>query len=156
MMDNDATLKAIKQSLRSRPGYLLRRCLQDTSKAFESACSDVGITERQYDYLYVLGQVEIVTQGDLSRLLDIDRSTNTLVIGILQKKRLIERWGHPTDTRKKCVRLTELGRKTLKITMPRAQAAANAMMAALNEQEAADLLAALNKIVDSGAQDPAT
>ena len=74
------------------------------------------------------------------------------MIGILQKKHLIERWGHPVDTRKKCVRLTELGRKTLEITMPRAQAAADDMLGALSEQEAVDLLKALNKIADKGTE----
>ena len=151
-MENTNTLEAIKDSLRNRPGYLLRRCLQDSSKAFESACSDVGITQRQYDYLYVLGQVRVVTQGDLSKLLDIDRSTNTLVIGILQKKGLIERWAHPTDTRKKCVRLTALGQQTLDVTRPRAAIAADNMLAALTELEAKQLLAALNKIVDQASQ----
>ncbi|NKB51317.1 MAG: MarR family transcriptional regulator [Rhizobiaceae bacterium] len=147
-MENIDTLNAIKRNLKSQPGYLLRRCVQATSKAFESACADVGITERQYDYLYVLGQVEVVTQGDLSRLLDIDRSTNTLVIGILQKKGLIQRWEHPTDTRRKCVRLTKLGQETLDITQPRAIEAAQNMLAGLSDQEAEQFLASLTKIVD--------
>lgn len=147
-METDDPLGKIKLSLRNRPGYLLRRCVQDTSRAFEKACTDVGITERQYDYLFVLGQMDVITQGDLSRLLDIDRSTNTLVIGILEKKGLIERWAHPTDTRKKCLRLTLSGQKTLDVTRPRAAAAADNMLAALTPREAEHFLVALNKIVD--------
>ena len=50
------SLKIIEQKLRERPGFLLRRCPQDTSSTFENGCSEVGITMRQYDYLFVLAR----------------------------------------------------------------------------------------------------
>lgn len=46
---------------------------------------------RQYEYLFALGEIDVATQSELSQLLSIDRSTNALVIGILEKKGLIER-----------------------------------------------------------------
>ncbi|WP_186766252.1 MarR family winged helix-turn-helix transcriptional regulator [Falsiphaeobacter marinintestinus] len=146
--DHARHLAKAKQSLRSRPGYLLRRCLQNTSSLFEDACADTGITLRQYDVLFVLGQVGEMTQGELSQLLDIDRSTNALVIGILEEKGLIARWGHPRDTRKKCVGLTPEGQTTLNTIKPRAQIAANALLEGLDSAEQQALLATLNKIID--------
>ena len=147
-MDHDDELDSIKRSLRSRPGYLLRRCLQETSRSFETACADVGITERQYDYLFVLDQVDMMTQGELSKVLDIDRSTNTLVIRILEKKGLIDRWNHPQDSRKKCLGLSEEGKSILTLTRPRAEQTAEQLLASLSILDASRLMTMLNTILD--------
>lgn len=147
-MDHDDELTSVKRSLRSRPGYLLRRCLQETSRNFETACADVGITERQYDYLFVLDQVDMMTQGNLSKVLDIDRSTNTLVIRILEKKGLVERWNHPQDTRKKCLRLSEEGKSVLALTRPRAEQTAEILLSSLSILDASRMMTMLNSILD--------
>ncbi|MGI9364344.1 MAG: MarR family winged helix-turn-helix transcriptional regulator [Rhizobiaceae bacterium] len=145
-------LAGVKQSLRDRPGYLLRRCLQETSRNFETACEDVGITERQYDYLFVLDQVDMMTQGDLSKVLDVDRSTNTLVIRILEKKGLVERWNHPADSRKKCLRLSNEGKAVLGITRPRAEQSAEKLLASLSILDASRLMTMLNTILDKSVE----
>jgi DNA-binding MarR family transcriptional regulator len=141
-------LKVLEQSLRARPGFLLRRCLQDTSSTFERGCTEVGITMRQYDYLFVLAQVEIATQGDISRLLGIDRSTNTLVLRILEKKGLAQRWSHPEDSRKKCVQITNAGRAALEQTSQSARQAADKLLAPLTDSEARQLMQLLGKVMD--------
>ncbi len=149
-----ANLAEASNALRSRPGYLLRRCLQNTSSLFDQACSDTGITMRQYDVLFVLDLVGDMTQGELSHLLDIDRSTNALVVRLLEEKHLIDRWNHPRDSRKKCVRLTKTGRDTLQQVQPRAQAAAQSLLSALAPGEQQALLDALNKVIDSSPESP--
>lgn len=151
-MRYDDELAGIKQSLRERPGYLLRRCHQETSRNFETTCQDVGITERQYDYLFVLDQVEMMTQGDLSKVLDVDRSTNTLVIRILEKKGLVERWNHPEDSRKKCLRLSKEGAAVLALTRPRAEQSAAELLASLSILDASRLMTMLNTILDKSVE----
>ena len=150
--DQDArseSLKTIEQKLRERPGFLLRRCLQDTSSTFENGCIEVGITMRQYDYLFVLAQVKMATQSEISHLLGIDRSTNTLVLRILEKKGLIERWSHPHDSRKKCVRITDAGRLAFEKTYDSARQAAAKLLAPLSPQEQQQFLKLLGKVMDS-------
>jgi DNA-binding MarR family transcriptional regulator len=146
--DHLRKLSDIKQSLRERPGFLLRRCLQDASSTFASTCSEMGITLRQYDYLFVLGQIGVVTQGELSHVLDIDRSTNALVIGILEKKGLVQRWSDPNDARKKCLSLTESGRAVFERSTASANSAAATMLSPLSDREADKFLELLNKIID--------
>ena len=104
---------------------------------------------RQYDYLFVLGQTDVLTQSELMQLLGIDRSTNTLVIGLLEKKRLVERWGHPEDSRKKCVQLTPLGAEVLTKAKPQAEKTAREFFSTLDKEESRQLLALLNKVIDT-------
>ena len=151
MQDNNDRLDRLKQveeRLRERPGFLLRRCLQDTSSCFERGCSEVGITTRQYDYLFVLEQIEMATQGEISQLLGIDRSTNTLVLRLIEKKGLAERWSHPEDSRKKCVRITDAGRTALEQTYDSARRAAEKLLAPLTKAEARQLMHLLAKAMD--------
>ena len=84
------SLDRIAEQLGQRPGFLLRRCLQQTSAVFEQSCADLGITARQYDYLFVLDKVSRIGQGEIGELLGLDRSTNTLVLKILERKELKE------------------------------------------------------------------
>lgn len=150
-VDQDArsqSLKTIEKKLRERPGFLLRRCLQDTSSTFENGCSEVGITMRQYDYLFVLAQIDMATQSEISHLLGIDRSTNTLVLKILEKKGLAERWSHPQDSRKKCVKITDAGRAAFEQTYDSARQAAAKLLAPLSPTEVKQFLQLLGKLVD--------
>ena len=142
------SLKVIEHKLRDRPGFLLRRCLQDTSSTFENGCSEVGITMRQYDYLFVLAQVDMATQSEISQLLGIDRSTNTLVLRILEKKGLAERWSHPHDSRKKCVKITDAGRMAFEKTYDSARQAAAKLLGPLSSEERQQFLLLLGKVMD--------
>lgn len=141
-------LAKLRSDLRRRPGYLLRRCIQETSGTFERACADVGVTARQYDYLFVLRQASELTQGEISRLLDVDRSTNALVISILEKKGYVRRWTDARDNRRKCIRLTDAGRHAFDQSSQGAQHAADSFFEALDDRERDQLLAYLNRIVD--------
>lgn len=147
MLKTDQTaLENIFKSLTQRPGYLLRRCLQETSSAFAKACAEIGITDRQYDYLFVLGQADRLTQGELSRLLGADRSTNALVIGILEKKGYVSRKIDRTDTRQKIIELTMAGKKALEKADGGAQVATDRLRSGLSDVEYKLLLNFLVKI----------
>ena len=57
-----------------RPGFLLRLCLQETGQAFERGCAEVGLTPRQFDFLFVLNGMEETTQDRLVRSTDKGRA----------------------------------------------------------------------------------
>ena len=92
--------------LYNRPGYMMRRCVQTFTGVFHETCAELGLTIRQYDFLYVLDAYETVDQDHLARALGLDRSTTGLVVAILERKRLIERQVKPSDRRKRSLTIT--------------------------------------------------
>lgn len=135
-----------KKLLWQRPGYLLRRCLQHTSGVFEESCADQGITARQYDYLFLLNLVSSLGQTELAEVLGMDRSTNTLVLKILERKKLVKRDIVANDTRKRTVRITAAGRVAYESAHAAAQAAIQSLNDALEPKEFDVLVTLLRKV----------
>jgi DNA-binding MarR family transcriptional regulator len=129
-----------------RPGFLLRLCLQETGQAFERGCAEVGLTPRQFDFLFVLNGMEETTQDRLARILVLDRSTTGLVVGILERKGFVERRVDPTDKRKRLVRSTDKGRAAFAKASPAAEAAKARLFERLSEGERGQLMHLLRKI----------
>ena len=129
-----------------RPGFLLRLCLQETGQVFEQGCVEVGLTPRQFDFLFVLNQIEETTQDRLARILVLDRSTAGLVIGILERKGFVERRVAPADRRKRLVRSTAKGRAAFAKASPAAEAARARLFERLSEVERGQLMHLLRKI----------
>lgn len=131
----------------TRPGFLLRRCLQETGWIFEETCAELGLTQRQYDFLYALSDVEERDQDQLARLLGLDRSTTGVVIRILLRKGYVERRVKPADKRKRLVCLTDKGREIFKQAKPAADAAKNYLLDMLDGSEKETFIRLLQKIV---------
>ncbi len=129
-----------------RPGFLLRLCLQETGQAFEQGCAEVGLTPRQFDFLFVLNGIEETTQDRLARILVLDRSTTGLVVGILERKGFVERRVAPADKRKRLVRSTDKGRAAFARASPAAEAAKARLFERLSEGERGQLMRLLRKI----------
>lgn len=137
----------VAADLAKRPGFLLRRCLQNSAAIFEQASGDLDITPRQYDYLYVLNQTGEIGQGELGALLGLDRSTNTLVLKILERKGWIERAVVSSDTRRRRIRLSAAGREIYQRARKAARSAQAAIAASLPPEELQVLLALLSKVI---------
>ncbi len=150
--EGNTSLDHIKQQLEQRPGFLLRRCLQHTSGIFEDSCAHVGITARQYDYLFVLNMVPELGQGEIAEALGLDRSTNTLVLKILERKQFIEREIVANDTRRRMVRITDSGRTAYRSANAAAKNAIKSISDTLKPDEYALLIALLQKIVKGNAE----
>lgn len=135
-----------------RPGFLLRRCLQLTSGVFEQSCAELGLTARQYDYLFVLAKVGTIGQGEIGSALGLDRATNTLVIKILERKKWIEREVVESDTRRRMVRITSEGRAAFAATRRAAKTAISSISDALSPQEYDTLVVLLQKVVAANTQ----
>ncbi|MBS9443902.1 MarR family winged helix-turn-helix transcriptional regulator [Photorhabdus heterorhabditis] len=88
----------------------------------KSALESINITHPQFIILTVLGyleqSLEHVTQKKISEFSDIDVMTVSQIVGLLEKKKLLERRIHPTDSRAKSVILLDKGKATLKIAVP--------------------------------------
>jgi len=97
-------------------GFLLWQVTTCWQRGIKKALDGIDITHPQFvllaSLLWLSGKRETVTQIDLSLHSKIDPMTTSTVIRTLQKKQLIKRQEHPTDTRAKTITLTENGLKT--------------------------------------------
>lgn len=104
-------------------GFLLWQVTTLWQRGIKRALEEVEITHPQFvllaSLLWLSGQQESVTQIDLSQHSKIDPMTTSAVVKLLQRKELVQRKEHSTDTRAKAVTLTEKGvkitRQALKI-----------------------------------------
>lgn len=139
-------LELATEQLWQRPGFLLRRCLQLTSGVFEQSCASIGLTARQYDYLFVLNTVEELGQTELAETVGLDKATNTLVIQILERKQWIKRTVSPQDSRKKLVHITDSGRQVFASAKRAADSAISSVSSPLSSDEYQQFLNLMRKV----------
>lgn len=98
-------------------GYLLWQTTMLWQRQMNNALSEVEITHTQFVILASLGwllkKINNVTQKEIAEFSKTDRMMVSKILRTLQKNRLINREEHQTDTRAKCVFLTEKGKNTL-------------------------------------------
>lgn len=87
-------------------------------RGVKRALDSIDITPSQSmilsSLLFLAKQQEFVTQIDLSLHSKIDPMTTSTIVRILERKELVKRQEHNTDTRAKMVVLTSYGTKTTK------------------------------------------
>ena len=102
-------------------GFLLWQVTNLWQREMRKALKRYDLTHTQFvllaSTLWLSKQNEAVTQTLLSSHTKIDRMTTSTVLRALQKRGLIERQDHLTDTRAKAIRLTPSGRKTAKLAV---------------------------------------
>lgn len=107
------------QKAEDSPGFLLWQVTTLWQRGIKKALDAIGITHPQFvllaSLLWLSGRKEgDVTQADLSAHSRIDPMTTSTVMRTLQKKGLISRKEHQTDTRAKSVTLTTKGLEVTK------------------------------------------
>jgi len=111
--DSDFSVNTAEES----SGFLLWQVTTSWQRGIKKILHTINITHPQFvllaSLLWLSKQKESVTQIDLSLHSKIDPMTTSTVIRILQRKKLVERQEHHTDTRAKSITLTATG---LKIT----------------------------------------
>lgn len=97
------------------PDFLLWQVYSQWQKGKNKVLEKHDLTSPQLTLLasifWLKQQKQEVTQILLSNTANIDRMTTSTVLRTLQKKELITRVEHPTDTRAKTVDLSEIGKK---------------------------------------------
>ena len=99
-------------------GFLLWQVTNLWQREIKKALEKYELTHSQFVLLasihWLNDNKQNVTQILLSNYTKIDPMTTSTVLRTLQKKELIKRQEHKTDTRAKTVELTELGQKNIK------------------------------------------
>jgi MarR family transcriptional regulator, lower aerobic nicotinate degradation pathway regulator len=136
--------------LYASPEFLFRRAHQIASAAFADACRHLDLTPSQYSALFVLREINDVSQNELGRLVALDRSTMSIVLRSLTERRLVREHPDPSDKRKKRLQLSDTGRLILAEAERLSARSSENMLHALGEEKAQQLLSLLEQLAASG------
>ena len=114
-------------------------CAQRSRERFAALLAERGLHPREFGLLNVVAASPDVTQQALGEAAGIDPSTMVATLDALEARGLAERRPHPTDRRKRVVRLTRAGEEELARARVLARRAGEELLAALTVQERADL-----------------
>jgi len=126
--------------------YHLRRAQVTSFNNFAQAMSEVQITPGQFGVLSLISSNQGLSQSAVARALGVERSTMVAVIDGLEKRDLVIRQPSPTDRRSNALVLSEKGQKLIGDGTDMAIGSDKKTVAALNDEEAIQLLTLLRKI----------
>lgn len=135
-------------ALRERPGFWLRRAHQIGLSVFAEECRAVAVTTTQYGVLVAVGDRPGLDQATLAGVLGLDRSTTGLVVGLLDRRGLLQRARDPQDQRRWLLCLTPDGARLLHDMAPAAERARTRLLAPLDAQDSRILLALLRRLAE--------
>jgi len=135
--------------LYARPGFLLRRAHQISAAVFEDECRGVGLTPAQFGVLTVLRANPGLDQSTLARALGFDKVTVLRVLRGLESRGLVARSPSPSSRRNLSISLSAAGAALLEQAQKPAEQAYNRLMAPLDQNQQAQLLALLQLLTAS-------
>ncbi|CAM1354678.1 MULTISPECIES: MarR family winged helix-turn-helix transcriptional regulator [Tenacibaculum] len=120
-------------------GYLLWQTTMLWQRQMNRALDEIGLTHTQFVILMALAWLlktsEEVTQKEIADHSNTDRMMVSKILRTLQKNKLIERKEHKTDTRAKCVFLTQTGIEVLQKAIDIKTAANNLFFSKLTDKK---------------------
>jgi DNA-binding MarR family transcriptional regulator len=122
------------------PGFLLWQVANDWQRRQRLALKTLGLTHVQFVVLastaWLNQDSQPVTQVRLASYAHLDIMMTSQVLRTLEKKGLMERASHPTDTRAKSIRLTAAAQSLLASALPLVEEADRKYFETLGDQEA--------------------
>jgi len=131
-----------------QPGHLIRRCLQLHHTMFADGVAGRNITVPQWAAIRALHEFPGIEQAKLSELIAYDRSTIGGLVDRLEAKGLVARSQHAADRRAKLLNLTAEGQVLFESLHSRVREVTSAFVAPLSPDEAAQLVALLERLLD--------
>jgi DNA-binding MarR family transcriptional regulator len=121
------------------PGFLLWQVANDWQRRQRLALKKLNLTHVQFVLLASTGwlnqSIQPVTQVGLANYAHFDIMMTSQVLRTLEKKGLLERANHPTDTRAKSIRLTAAGQSLLDLALPLVEEADRRFFATLGDNQ---------------------
>lgn len=137
--------------LNNMPGHLIRRMQQIAVAVFhmEVEAAGIDITPVQYAALMRVAGNPGIDQVTLAGLIAYDRTTIAGVVDRLVQKNFLSRDVSPKDRRAKILHITETGEEALEVLTPAVERAQKIMLRGLDDTEAAEFMALLNKAMEA-------
>ena len=117
-------------------GYLLKHVQLRFFELSAVALEPLGINGREAAVLRAIADGYPVSQGEIARAMNVDRTTMVALIDDLQGKELVRRRQDPEDRRKNAVELTDAGRNTVRQAAGAAERAERDFLGPLSAAEA--------------------
>jgi DNA-binding MarR family transcriptional regulator len=130
------------------PIHLLHRAGQCAGDIFHAEMKVDGLTPRQLAVLVTVAQNEGLSQTGLVDRTGIDRSTLADIVRRMQRKGLLQRRRTKEDARAYAVKLTDEGRKALRMAEPLARKVDDRILDALPDRQRDQFINGLMAIVD--------
>jgi DNA-binding MarR family transcriptional regulator len=131
------------------PIHLLHRAGQCAGDIFHSEMKDGDLTPRQLAVLVTVSQNEGLSQTGLVDRTGIDRSTLADIVRRMQRKGLLQRRRTKEDARAYSVKLTDEGRRVLRVADPLAKRVDDRILEALPTKQREQFIDDLQSIVDT-------
>jgi len=144
-----ATEEDLGPQLRARLTYRLKRALLDLEALHERHLGPSGVTARELAVLQFLDGREPESQQEAAARLGINRTTMVILLDSLEGKGLVARRPDAEDRRRNVVVLTDAGRAKLHEATQASDAAEQELLAPLDEREAAQFRALLERITEA-------
>ncbi|GLQ30400.1 MarR family winged helix-turn-helix transcriptional regulator [Litoribrevibacter albus] len=130
-------------------GWLINVMAGQASKMFDTELKKHGLTIALWPTLMCLWEEEGVTQRDIAIKSKVENSTTTRTLDKLEKLALVERRPDPASRRSFRIYLTEKGKALKDTLLPIPVAVNQELLSVLDEQEQAQLIQLLKKMVSS-------
>lgn len=124
-----------KRDLPKYPGFLFRRMQQVSVSLFLDCLREYGITPLQYTILRNIHADPGIDQNTVAARARLDASTVKDIIARLEQRGLAERQTDPSDRRKRALRLTREGVRTLAEVEPAVRRSQRALLAPLSQRD---------------------
>jgi len=132
--------------LDSLAGYHFRRTSTAFRKDFEKAVEGLGVGQVSFAVLSVISANPGIRQGEVGRLLDIQRANMVTLIGDLTVAGLVERGRDAHDRRAVTLSLTQEGEALFNTSLKRIRAREAKALEGLDAEQVRELIATLNSI----------
>jgi DNA-binding MarR family transcriptional regulator len=131
------------------PIHLLHRAGQCAGDIFHAEMKDGDLTPRQLAVLITVAHNEGLSQTGLVERTGIDRSTLADIVRRMQRKGLLQRRRTKEDARAYAVKLTDEGRRVLRVAEPLARRVDERILDALPTKQREQFIDDLQAIVDT-------
>jgi len=129
-------------------GFLLQRAHHAFRARIVAALAGSGLNPGQLAIVAALASVNDLSQRELTRLTDIEKSSMVIFLNQLEADGWVERRTHPTDRRAHAIHLSEAGRARLGPVGQRLAAAEATFLHGLSDEEARQLAGLLHRLAD--------
>jgi DNA-binding MarR family transcriptional regulator len=129
-------------------GYLLKHAQLRFFELGAVALAPLGISGREAAVLRAVDPDRPVSQGEIARAMNVDRTTMVALVDDLQLKGLVQRRPDLDDRRKNVVELTDAGRSVVRQAAEAADAAERDFLGPLSAAEAAQFKKMLRVLLE--------
>ncbi|MFP3466570.1 MarR family winged helix-turn-helix transcriptional regulator [Leifsonia sp. SIMBA_070] len=140
--------------LEGRAAFLLSQLGLSSAQRFTAALAPLGITPNRFGVLAELAREDGRTQQELATALGLHRNSMVAMMDDLEERGLVERHRHPRDRRAYAIRLTPSARELLTAGARIADELEEALLAPLDLEERAALVATLARLVAASGARP--